>query len=46
MDGKTGKAVRSELHSPEACGVNSAIWVQERAGHNGQGSSPRLERLS
>jgi hypothetical protein len=41
MDGKAGKAVRSEFHSPEAHGVNSVVWVQERAGHKGQGSSPR-----
>jgi hypothetical protein len=43
MDGKAGKAVRSKIHSPEACGVNSAVWVQDRAGHEGQGCSPRLE---
>jgi hypothetical protein len=43
MDGKAGKAVRSEIHSLEACGVSSAVWVQERAGHKSQGSSPRLE---
>jgi hypothetical protein len=43
MDGKANKAVRSEIHSPEARGVNSAVWVQERAGHVGQGSSPRPE---
>jgi hypothetical protein len=43
MDGKAGKAVRSEIHSPEAGGVNSAVWVRERAGHRGQGSSPRPE---
>jgi hypothetical protein len=43
MDGKAGKAVRSEIHSPEACGVNSAVWVQERTGHEGQGTSPRPE---
>jgi hypothetical protein len=41
MDGEAGKAVRSEIHSPEACGVNSAVWVQERAGHEGQVTSPR-----
>jgi hypothetical protein len=40
MDGKASKAVRSEIHSPEAGGVNSAVWVQERAGQEGQGSSP------
>jgi hypothetical protein len=28
MDGKTGKAVRSEIHSPEAHGVNLAVWVR------------------
>jgi hypothetical protein len=44
MDGKAGKAVRSKIHSPEAHGVNLAVWVQERVGHKGQGSSPRLER--
>jgi hypothetical protein len=43
MDGKASKTVRSEIHSPEAHGVNSAIWVRERAGHKGQGSSPGLE---
>jgi hypothetical protein len=43
MDGKASKAVRSKIHSLEAHGVNSAIWVQERAGHEGQGSSPSLE---
>jgi hypothetical protein len=43
MDGKAGKAVRSEIHSLEARGVNSAVWVQERAGHEGQGRSPGLE---
>jgi hypothetical protein len=43
MDGKASKAVRSEIHSPEAHGVNSAVWVLERAGHNGQGCSPRPE---
>jgi hypothetical protein len=43
MDGKAGKAVRSEIHSLKARGVNSAVWVQERAGHEGQGTSPRPE---
>jgi hypothetical protein len=43
MDGKAGKAVRSEIHSLEARGVNSAVWVRERAGHEEQGTSPRLE---
>jgi hypothetical protein len=43
MDGKASKAVRSEIHSLEACGVSSAVWVRERAEHEGQGSSPRLE---
>jgi hypothetical protein len=43
MDGKASKAVRSEIHSPEARGVNSAVWVCERAGHKGQGSSPGPE---
>jgi hypothetical protein len=43
MDGKAGKAVRSKIHSPEAHGINSAVWVRERAGHEGQGSSPGLE---
>jgi hypothetical protein len=42
-DGKSGKAVRSEIHSPEARGVSSAVWVQERVGHKGQGTSPRPE---
>jgi hypothetical protein len=44
MDGKAGKAVRYEIHSPEARGVNSAVWVRERAGHEGQGTSPGPER--
>jgi hypothetical protein len=44
MDGKASKAVSSEIHSPEARGVNSAAWVWERPGHEGQGTSPRLER--
>jgi hypothetical protein len=35
MDGKASKAVRSKIHSPEARGVNSAVWVQEREGHEG-----------
>jgi hypothetical protein len=43
MDEKAGKAVRSEIHSPEARGVSSAVWVQERVGHEDQGSSPRPE---
>jgi hypothetical protein len=43
MDGKAGKAVRPEIHSQKVQGVNSEVWVQERAGHEGQGSSPRLE---
>jgi hypothetical protein len=43
MDGKSIKAVSSEIHSPEAHGVNSEVWVWERAGHEGQGSSPRPE---
>jgi hypothetical protein len=43
MGGKAGKAVRSKIYSPEAHGVNSGVWVQERAGHKGQGSSPRPE---
>jgi hypothetical protein len=38
MDGKASKAVRSKIHSPEARGVSSAVWVQGRAGHS-QGSS-------
>jgi hypothetical protein len=41
MDGKAGKEVRSEIHSPGSHGVNSVVWVQERAGHKSQGSSPR-----
>jgi hypothetical protein len=44
MDGKAGKALRSEIQSPEAREVNSAVWVRERARHEGQGSSPRPER--
>jgi hypothetical protein len=44
MDGKASKAVSSEIHSPEAHGVNSAVWVRERAGHKGQGTSPRPEQ--
>jgi hypothetical protein len=43
MDGKASKAVRSEIHSQEACGVNSAVWVWERAGHESQGTSRGLE---
>jgi hypothetical protein len=43
MDGKAVKAVKSEIHSPEACGVNSAVWVRERAGHESQRTSPRPE---
>jgi hypothetical protein len=43
MDGKAVKAVRSEIHSPETRGVNSAVWVQERAGYEGHGTSPGLE---
>jgi hypothetical protein len=43
MDGKASKAVRSEIHSLEAHGVSSAIWVQERAGNEGQGTSRRPE---
>jgi hypothetical protein len=43
MDGKASKAVRSEIHSLEAHGVNSAVCVQERAGHESQGSSLRTE---
>jgi hypothetical protein len=43
IDGKASKAVRSKIYSPEAHGVNSAVWVWERAGHKGQGTSPRLE---
>jgi hypothetical protein len=40
---KAGKAVRSEIHSLEARGVSSAVWVQERAGHEDQESSTRPE---
>jgi hypothetical protein len=43
MDGNASKAVSSKIHIPEACGVSSAVWVRERAGHEGQGSIPRLE---
>jgi hypothetical protein len=43
MNGNTGKAVKPEIHSPEARGVNSAIWVLERGGHESQGTSPRPE---
>jgi hypothetical protein len=43
MDGTAGKAVRSKIHSLEACVVISAVWVWERAGHEGQGSSPGPE---
>jgi hypothetical protein len=43
MDGKASKAVRSKIHSPYTHGVNSAVWVQERAGHESQGTSPGLE---
>jgi hypothetical protein len=44
MDGKASKAVRSEIHSREVHGVSSAVWVQERAGQEGQGTSPGPER--
>jgi hypothetical protein len=44
MDGKISKAVRSKIHNLEARGVNSAVWIWERAGHKGQGTSSRLER--
>jgi hypothetical protein len=40
MDGKASEAVRSEIHSPEACEVNSAVWVQERAGQKAKGAAP------
>jgi hypothetical protein len=40
---KPGKAVRSKIHSQEARGFNSAVWVQERAEHKGQGTHPRPE---
>jgi hypothetical protein len=43
MDGKANKAVSSEIHILEARGVDSAVWVQERAGHKSQGTSPGLE---
>jgi hypothetical protein len=43
MDGKAGKAVRYKIHTLEARGVNSAVWVLERAGHEGQGTSPGTE---
>jgi hypothetical protein len=43
MDGKASKEVRSEIHSLEAHGVNSEVWVRERAGHEGQGSSSGLQ---
>jgi hypothetical protein len=43
MDGKARKAVRSKIHSLEACGVNLAVWAWERARHEGQGSSPKPE---
>jgi hypothetical protein len=43
MDGKASKAVRPKIRSPEACGINSAVWVRERAGHRGQRSSLRPE---
>jgi hypothetical protein len=43
MDGKADKAVRYEIHSVVTHRVNSAVWVQERAGHEGQGSSPGAE---
>jgi hypothetical protein len=42
MDGKASKEVWSEIHSLEAHGINSAVWVWERAGHKGQGSSSGL----
>jgi hypothetical protein len=43
MDGKVSKAVRSKIHSLEAHVVNSAVCVQERAGHEGQVRSPMPE---
>jgi hypothetical protein len=43
MDGKASKAAKSKIHIPEVHGVNSAVWVWERAGHEGQGNRPRLE---
>jgi hypothetical protein len=44
MDGKARKAVRSEIHSLEASGVNSAVWVRSGEGRTeSQGTSPRLE---
>jgi hypothetical protein len=43
MDGKADKAVRSEIHSLEASGVSSEVWVWDRAGHEEQGSSCRQE---
>jgi hypothetical protein len=43
MDGKAGKVVKSEIHSLEAHGVHSAVWVWEKAGHEGQGNNPGPE---
>jgi hypothetical protein len=43
MDGQASKAVSSEIHSLEAHGVSSAVWVWERAGYESQGTSPSLE---
>jgi hypothetical protein len=43
-DGReTVKAVKYEIHSPEECGVNLAVWVWERTGFEGQGTSSREE---
>jgi hypothetical protein len=46
MDGKAGKAVSSEIHSPDAHGVNSAVLVMEKEGHGGQGTYPGPQRPS
>jgi hypothetical protein len=45
-DGKAVKAVRPKIHIPGTREVNSAVWVQERAGHESQGSGPRPEHPS
>jgi hypothetical protein len=43
MGWESQQGSKIEIHSLESRGVNSAVWVWERAGHKGQGSSPRPE---
>jgi hypothetical protein len=37
---KADKAVRSEIRSLEAHGVNSAVWIRERVGLEGPREQP------